>query len=96
MRSKRWSTLDRYVYTFLSLLCLTPVCVCVCQVQEVANAYGFLPPVEVSAKTGYGVDKAFMRIAKHLFKHNSSPRDSKPPGGPKIPKPPGSSCCSIA
>lgn len=65
------------------------------QVQEVANAYGFLPPVEVSAKTGHGVDKAFMRIVKHLLKHNS-PKDSKPPGGPKIPQPPGSGCCSIA
>jgi small GTP-binding protein len=65
------------------------------QVQEVANAYGFLSPVEVSAKTGHGVDKAFMRIVKHLLKHNS-PKDSKPPGGPKIPQPPGSGCCSIA
>ena len=82
--------------TVFVCVCLC-VCVCVClsQVQEVANAYGFLPPVEVSAKTGHGVDKAFMRIVKHLLKHNS-PKDSKPPGGPKIPQPPGSGCCSIA
>lgn len=62
--------------------------VCV-QVQEVANAYGFLPPIEVSAKTGHGVDKAFMRVVKHLKK------ETKDTGGPIIPKPPGPGCCSI-
>lgn len=59
------------------------------QVQEVANAYGFLPPIEVSAKTGHGVDKAFMRVVKHLKK------ETKDTGGPIIPKPPGPGCCSI-
>ena len=62
------------------------------QVREVANAYGFLPPMEVSAKTGHGVDKAFMAVARQLAKNVG---DDDRPGQPKIPKP-SPSCCSIS
>lgn len=59
-----------------------------------ANAYGYLPPIEVSAKTGQGVDKAFMRVVKYLLKHHK--RDKKNNGGPIVPDPQKSGCCSIA
>ena len=61
-----------------------------------ANAYGFLPPVEVSAKTGHNVEKAFTSVVRQLLKvsHGKSLRAG--PGRPKDLKPPGSSCCSIA
>lgn len=58
-----------------------------------ANAYGYLPPIEVSAKTGHGVDKAFLRVVKHLLKQN---KITKNHGGPIITDPHKSGCCSIA
>lgn len=36
------------------------------QVQEIANAYGFLKPIECSAKTGDNVKKAFNTLATEL------------------------------
>ena len=36
------------------------------QVQEIANAYGFLKPIECSAKTGDNVKKAFTVLATEL------------------------------
>ena len=36
------------------------------QVQEIANAYGFLKPIECSAKTGDNVKKAFTVLAAEL------------------------------
>ena len=36
------------------------------QVQEIANAYGFLKPIECSAKTGDNVKKAFTLLATEL------------------------------
>lgn len=68
-------------------------CTLYSQVQEVANAYGYLPPIEVSAKTGQGVDKAFLRVVKHLLKQNKV--NTKNHGGPIIPDPHKSGCCSI-
>ena len=44
------------------------------QVQEIANAYGFLKPIEASAKTGDNVSKIFQTIASELLeKEKKSP-----------------------
>ncbi len=36
------------------------------QVQEIANAYGFLKPIECSAKTSENVSKVFQMVGAHL------------------------------
>ena len=62
------------------------------QVQEVANAYGFLPPIEVSAKTGHSVDKAFTRLVKQLLKRTHE----KERGPSRVePRPPPRKCCLL-
>ena len=38
------------------------------QVQEIANAYGFIKPIECSAKTGENVKKVFMTLATELLR----------------------------
>ena len=38
------------------------------QVQEIANAYGFLKPIECSAKTGENVKKIFVTLATELLR----------------------------
>ena len=38
------------------------------QVQEIANAYGFLKPIECSAKSGDNVKKVFMSLATELLR----------------------------
>ena len=67
------------------------------QVQEVANAYGFLAPVEVSAKTGHNVDKAFTVLVRQLLKVNKGKNQTQGMGKPNRQlKPDGSACCSIS
>ena len=60
-----------------------------------ANAYGFLPPVEVSAKTGQNVEKAFIAVARQLWRVNGGA-----PSGPDRPKEMkvqrNGSCCSLS
>ena len=57
------------------------------QIHEVANAYGFLRPVECSAKTGEGVKKVFHTIASHLV-------DSKAAAKPKVQPTPKKCMCT--
>jgi GTPase SAR1 family protein len=65
------------------------------QVQEVANAYGFLSPVEVSAKTGHNVEKAFTTLVRQLLKINEGKSSSRTRPKDNF-KPPGSTCCSLS
>ena len=61
-------------------------------VQEVANAYHFLPPIEVSAKTGQAVEKAFLRVVRDLLKRTDERQ--RPAAHPIVPQPP-RKCCVI-
>ncbi len=59
------------------------------QVQEIANAYQFLKPIECSAKTGSNVSKIFQTVGTHLVeKAKSSPKKS-----PKVNQSTRKKCC---